>query len=288
MCLAVCKPSGVKPNWQALENGFYNNPHGAGFAVSTGRDVSIHKGFFTFTAFREAFEPFAKSNALIHFRFATHGLRDEGNCHPFAVNEGLAMIHNGILDIDTSEDRTKSDTYHYVQSVLKPLSKGDAKFYRRPHIRFMGAAAIGSNNKFAFLGKGGDFEVWNKAQGVEDGGCWYSNTGFRPKSFSIPKKWYQEEPKKKEWTSMEATLSLTDSEWGLDDSVSLDSGVVDSLSDADRGHWNDLIEQYGYTELELELAIESEGTKILEEFNKCYTESLMLKEVGDARKLRLR
>ncbi len=285
MCLAVCKPAGVKPDWPSLENGFFNNPHGAGFAVSTGRDVSIHKGFFTFTAFREAFEPFAKSNALIHFRFATHGLRDEGNCHPFAVNAGLAMIHNGILDIDTSADKTKSDTFHYVEAVLKPLAKSDRKFYRRDHIRFMGSAAIGSN-KFCFLGKGGDFEVWNKSLGLEEGGCWWSNTGFRPRAAVTVKPWYREDVKKKGriWSSLEASLSLG-AEWGVETDDSSDSG----LSPSDKSHWNDLIDQWGYTETELELAVESEGAEVLEEFNKYHTQSSMVKkEVGDAGELRLR
>ena len=99
------------------------------------------------------------------------------------------------------------------------------------------------------------------------------------------KPWYREDVKKKGrvWSSLEASLSL-EKEWGVETDSS-DSG----LSEADKGHWNDLVDQWGYTETELELAVESEGAEVLEEFNTYHTQSSMVKkEVGNVGQLRLR
>jgi len=178
MCLAIYKPSKVQPDWDALEEGFRCNSHGAGFAVAGGGSIHIHKGFFRFEEFAAAYRQFADKQSLVHFRLATHGSRDASMCHPFSVTPEIAMIHNGILPIDTSDDKDKSDTWHYVEYVLKPLAERDREFYSDNSIRFLGESAI-SGSKFAFLRADGDWCIWNDSDGHWRDDIWYSNGSYK-------------------------------------------------------------------------------------------------------------
>lgn len=177
MCLAVYKPSKVDPDWDALEEGFKCNSHGAGFAVAHKGQIEICKGFFTFDEFRRAYLPHAHKQAAIHFRLATHGERNEANCHPFSVTDEIAMIHNGILSIDTSDAKEMSDTWHYVEYVLKPLAAESRDFYSHGSIKFLGEAAI-NGSKFVFLRADGDWDIWNQTDGHWSGDIWYSNRSY--------------------------------------------------------------------------------------------------------------
>lgn len=189
MCLAIYKPSKVSIEWDALEEGFRCNSHGAGFVTVHEGRLTISKGFFTFEAFRAAYLPHERKQAAIHFRLATHGNQDEGNCHPFPVTDEIAMIHNGVLPIDTSDDKSRSDTWHYVEYVLKPLAAGSRDFYSHNSIKFLGEAAI-SGSKFVFLRADGDWGIWNQEEGHWADDIWYSNKSYhKPTGFaSWPKR----------------------------------------------------------------------------------------------------
>lgn len=177
MCLAVYKPSGTLPDWEAYAEGFRSNSHGAGFAAVDGGSVHIHKGFFSFDAFREAFQPFANLQAAVHFRLATHGNKDKDNCHPFLVTQQLALIHNGVLDIACDKDKAMSDTWHYATLILRPMAKRDRDFFLRPDVRFLGESAI-RDNKFVFLRADGQYGIWNEGSGHWRNDCWYSNRSY--------------------------------------------------------------------------------------------------------------
>lgn len=177
MCLAVYKPAGVLPDWEAYAEGFRCNSHGAGFAVVHDGNLIIRKGFFTFDAFRDALAPVSNLQAAVHFRLATHGNKDADNCHPFLVTDGLALIHNGILDIACDEDKTKSDTWHYATQVLRPMAERDPDFFDRPEVMFLGSAAI-RDNKFVFLRGDGKYAIWNESAGHWADDCWFSNRSY--------------------------------------------------------------------------------------------------------------
>jgi glutamine amidotransferase len=176
MCLAIYKPDGVEPDWDALEEGFRSNAHGAGFAVRT-ESVVIHKGFFTFDQFFTEYEPLCRHQALIHFRWATHGTKTPVNCHPFRITDELVMIHNGVLNIACDIDKSMSDTWHYVEHILRPMALRDRDFFLHDDVRFMGESAI-SGSKFAFLRDDGVFAIWNDSDGLWKNDTWYSNRSF--------------------------------------------------------------------------------------------------------------
>lgn len=178
MCLAIFSPKGVQVSKDSLDKGFDNNPHGAGFAYAKGDKLHLHKGFFKFDEFWEAYEPFANQAAVIHFRWATHGNTDDKNCHPFEICEGqFAVVHNGVIDIDRSNDKQMSDTFHFSDLVLTPvLQKME---FDNPAVKYLIEEAIGSFNKLVLLRKDGKHVIYNEKKGEWHKGAWFSNGGYK-------------------------------------------------------------------------------------------------------------
>jgi glutamine amidotransferase len=247
MCLAIYKASKVRPDWGALEEGFKCNSHGAGFAVAVDGSIQVHKGFFTFAEFARAYEPFADKQALVHFRLATHGARDAEMCHPFMVTDEIAMIHNGILPISTDDDQSKSDTWHYVEYILKPLAERDRDFYSDNAIKFLGEAAI-SGSKFCFLRADGDWAIWNSEDGHWKGETWYSNRSY-VKSIGFAR-WPKEETE---------TPALIDAHVSDDPG---ESRYYDTLSKSDQWDYEDCLE-VGFSAEELDEYIANDGASAL-------------------------
>jgi len=177
MCLAIYKPTETGPNWKAYETGIDSNPDGWGFAVIDKGELLTACGMGGFEEFRHNFEPFSHCQSIIHFRWATHGTKDETNCHPFFVDD-LAMIHNGIVNIDTASDLSRSDTWHFMEKVIAPMYRRDRDFFTRSEVIFnMELAHPGS--KFAFLRQDGKVAIWNEQHGItEKDGHWYSNEAY--------------------------------------------------------------------------------------------------------------
>lgn len=138
-----------------------------------------------FALFREHRD---KPDWAMHSRFKTHGDIDEKNCHPYKVmdiDEGdpidLYMMHNGVLSNAPNVDKSLSDTWHYVEYILKPMVKsaGIDILWENEHIQQMLQEHIGKTNKFLFM-RSDDTEypvlILNHASGVERNGMWLSNT----------------------------------------------------------------------------------------------------------------
>jgi predicted glutamine amidotransferase len=178
MCLAIYKPADTAPDWNAYENGHYTNDDSWGFAVVVNGDIITRCGLGKFEEFREAFEPYADRQAIIHFRWATHGSTTEANCHPFMVAADLAMIHNGVIRIKCNLHNDRSDTWHFNELVLKPMHQRDPEFFMRSDVIFSQELAHASS-KFCFLRADGTYEIWNAADGVwGKDGHWYSNDSY--------------------------------------------------------------------------------------------------------------
>jgi glutamine amidotransferase len=177
MCLAIYKPADTAPDWVAYKNGIDSNSDGWGFAVIDNGELLTACGMGGFEEFRHNLEPFGHCQAIIHFRWATHGKKDTTNCHPFFVDD-LAVIHNGIVNIDTKSDETKSDTWHFVDAVLTPMYHRDRDFFLRTDVIYTQELAH-YTSKFVFLRADGKHSIWNKEDGItEKDGHWYSNTAY--------------------------------------------------------------------------------------------------------------
>jgi hypothetical protein len=161
-----------------FKEAFDSNPHGAGFALARNGKVEIHKGFFSYRAFRKAWgrEQAAKYAALIHFRWATHGEQTAANCHPWQLDK-YAMIHNGVLPCHSTQQ--KSDTGHFNDDILMPLIKSGVT-PDNEGLRWLVEKSIGTGNKILIMDGNGKCTIFNEKIGHwnKDTGAWYSNYSY--------------------------------------------------------------------------------------------------------------
>jgi hypothetical protein len=180
MCIAIFKPKNKKIKEQTFRNSFIWHQDGAGFLVhdSKRNKLIVKKGFFTVEEFLEAYAPYENQSCVIHFRKATHGEKDAENCHPFLINKNLGFVHNGILSDIRQWDKKKSDTWHFGESVFKPMIKKYNDIWMFPTFRFLVEESIGKGNKFIMMNNKGDVKIFNEKIGFWDNGCWFSNSTY--------------------------------------------------------------------------------------------------------------
>jgi hypothetical protein len=126
MCLLiVCEPNST-PKATDLHAGACSNPHGFGFAIHTGdrviseRSMSAKKSIKRFLELRAQYPA---GYAMWHARYATHGVKNEQNCHPFIVggDERTYLAHNGVLDVAIPANDRRSDTRVFAEDTLPKL-----------------------------------------------------------------------------------------------------------------------------------------------------------------------
>jgi hypothetical protein len=184
MCIAIYKDKDVLISKETLEECYRSNPDGAGFMYVEDGKLSVHKGYFTFDSFYEAYQPHEESQAILHFRIKTHGPVDADNCHPFVINDDLAFVHNGVISGFGSN--AKSDTLEFNASILQPLVEkygNDIMF--DDSIKTLVESKIGYS-KLIFLDNNGRYDIFNEHKGVWDGEVWFSNHSYKPTPVSKP------------------------------------------------------------------------------------------------------
>jgi glutamine phosphoribosylpyrophosphate amidotransferase len=79
MCIIVYKPKGIEmPDKDTLKECWNCNSDGAGFAVSDGEKITVHKGYMKFKKLYRALHliDLKDYDTIIHFRIGTSGLKD--------------------------------------------------------------------------------------------------------------------------------------------------------------------------------------------------------------------
>jgi hypothetical protein len=202
MCIAIYKPKDKVLSLATLKECYTSNPDGAGFMYAENKKLHIEKGFFSFQSFYDAFKKHENKQAVIHFRIKTHGKIDTTNCHPFAVNNAIGFVHNGI--ISGFGDANHSDTIGFNQSILQPLvSKwGNLALFQDPIIDLI-EGRIGYS-KLVFLDRHGNHKIMNEHKGTWDDGVWYSNDSYKP--YVAPVTTYDWKDSKYDWKKNVTTI----------------------------------------------------------------------------------
>lgn len=202
MCIAIYKPEDKVLSLATLKECYTSNPDGAGFMYAENKKLHIEKGFFSFQSFYDAFKKHETKQAVIHFRIKTHGKIDTTNCHPFAVNNAIGFVHNGI--ISGFGDANHSDTIGFNQSILQPLvSKwGNLALFQDPIIDLI-EGRIGYS-KLVFLDRHGNHKIMNEHKGTWDDGVWYSNDSYKP--YVAPVTTYDWKDSKYDWKKNVTTI----------------------------------------------------------------------------------
>ncbi len=180
MCIIIVKPADSPlPSKETLDICMTNNPDGAGYMYRRKKVVHIVKGFFDIEALWKSLQAVKDEDVCIHFRWATHGEVDRGNCHPFPVTGSvqemrhtrshtrMAIAHNGIIHGVTAS-KLISDTMMFIKhmdkskSIESQLLKDDGKF------------CVFTEHKSYLIG---DF--------IYEKGCYFSNDDFREVNYYL-------------------------------------------------------------------------------------------------------
>ena len=186
MCLlVVCEPNSI-PNADDLHAGACSNPHGFGFAIVVGdqiiseRSMSAKKNIARFIELREQYPD---GYAMWHARYATHGVKNEQNCHPFMVggSELTYLAHNGVLDVTIPDGDKRSDTRILAEDIL-PKIGGIASLDDDTVWTMVSKWAGGSKIAIINLDPAGKhpFYLINENLGTwDDTGVWWSNSSHK-------------------------------------------------------------------------------------------------------------
>jgi hypothetical protein len=181
MCLIIHKPKGliIPPKW--LDEAIIQNPDGWGVMGAKDGRLQISRGM-KMKKLHKAVEMHGDVELFVHLRFATHGKKNVENCHPFVIcGNRFAMMHNGILDVDTKSNENLSDSWHFANGILSPALE-ELDFDQKTASAV--GDVVGRSNKLAVLCHDGRSMIINKDMGDEKDGFWLSNI------YSIePRKW---------------------------------------------------------------------------------------------------
>lgn len=190
MCLIVSRPAEAIFPIEQLEVAHFSNPHGVGFMWPGRSRLQIEKIAVpkNFNQVGDLYENVLKRSAgkplAIHFRWATHGLKDMENTHPYKILDkkksgiDLYMMHNGIIPRVGTYDSDFSDTWHYVHDHLLEVLTDYPDLIWAAWFQDEIGKAIGANNKLLFMDNEGKQAFINYKQGhlAKDTGCWLSNS----------------------------------------------------------------------------------------------------------------
>jgi hypothetical protein len=247
MCVIAYKPAELPVNMEVLKHCWDQNSDGAGLMFAENGKLKVAKGFMKWRSLkrylkRRGLDSLADLPVVFHFRIATHGSVTERNCHPFKINENLAMMHNGVIrNVDNmigTEDISDSEFFanRYVRDAFSFIGVADLK--EGQPINELYDLYIGAS-KLLFMDNNGEIAIVNERAGTwlkfglgKD--WWFSNThwqalvkptkkttGFQPTvsyegDFRIVEVWEQGRKVVKKYSKKTGVLHSTSySQYGL-------------------------------------------------------------------------
>lgn len=195
MCIIVAKPAGVAiPSEKTFESCFTSNKDGIGISYARqGERPVIHKGFANVKKLMRVLDISnitPEHNLVVHFRFATHGKKDQGNCHPFPLcssfedmrllhcSADCTIAHNGVFS-GMPQSEKFSDTMKFIGGILSSnevMQNLDSK-----SVKELIRGYCGFGSKLAFLRESGISLVGDYQ---EEAGVYYSNHQYKTYNYS--------------------------------------------------------------------------------------------------------
>jgi glutamine amidotransferase len=131
-----------------------------------------------------------------HARYATHGVKNELNCHPFKVageEYDTYLAHNGVLDILIPKDDKRSDTRILAEELLPRL--GGVSALDDDYVYdLLSAWSRGSKVAVMTNDPSAKYKLYiinENAGSWDDKGIWWSNTSYKSTPIVKP---YEYEP----------------------------------------------------------------------------------------------
>lgn len=183
MCLITLSRKGKLLDEERFLASLTHNGDGMGIMTFSEGTARIHK----FMGKTPELYQFYKQHAegiphAFHHRFATHGNKNYEMLHPFRVLSkdrhgiDLYLMHNGVMSNISTPIKGKSDTWHFVHSVLRPMLKDNPDNLYNDGFKKAIEMAIGGGNKLVFLDSRGRWTVINRKAWTEKDDFLFSNT----------------------------------------------------------------------------------------------------------------
>jgi glutamine amidotransferase len=183
MCLIFRKPAGSEVDFQTFASAYRVNSDGFGLMYASKGRVHAIRGLYTLDESWDLYNQHKHRKLAVHFRYATHGAVNLGNCHPFQVLDkdqhgmDLYMMHNGVIQGLDHIPKNLSDTRVFVDHILRPKLleyTGEAIF--KAELRAALGKDLGKFNRLLFMDGRGRTSIVNWDAGVERAGTWFSNS----------------------------------------------------------------------------------------------------------------
>lgn len=201
MCIIIIKKQGVElPKQEWLDNSERTNRDGIGvcYKKADRSEVVIKKDFVNATTLGVWLKDniVKEDDLIIHFRFATHGIKDVGNRHPFPISKDkkllreanlvcrMALTHNGVISQHSGHQKF-SDTQKFVLGIMSDDAVKNN--LNSPAIRKMIGDYIGSD-KLAILDNEGTVYLWGEF--IREEGLLFSNSGYKATERVIQYNWW--------------------------------------------------------------------------------------------------
>lgn len=195
MCILIKHPANTVFTDELLLDFYQHNPDGFGAVYAEDGKLVVIKTLGKPDEIKAIYQETLKGReCIIHYRMKTHGDIDMDNCHPYRVTDDIWMAHNGILSTGNANDKTKSDTWHFIRNVLRPALTANPNLILDPEYQNFLGSMIGNSNKFGFVRSDGEIVIINEQAGVEFVNAWLSNTyAWTPSKFGFRSS-YQNQP----------------------------------------------------------------------------------------------
>lgn len=164
MCLIIQAEPGIEISRELMDD--FASRNNDGFGVMWVENNKIHAEKFGPTEMDRLYPMYEQLKDKLHFihlRMRTHGDVSAEMAHPYYCGFGIWLMHNGILPTKPEHAKEKSDTWHFINDILKPLfasSKNPHSLLRTEFFADILNRYIGSNNRIV-LGDRGGFVIFN-------------------------------------------------------------------------------------------------------------------------------
>lgn len=185
MCLLIHKPADAEMSNELILDVYTKNNDGFGIMFAENGKIEVIKTLASPEEIIKLYDEHCIGReCILHFRMQTHGDVDLDNCHPYRVTDDIWMAHNGVLSCSNPVDPKKSDTWHFIEYILRPILQSDPEKLFDEDFQDFISSTIGGSNKFGFMCADGRTVILNERSGVHHMGMWLSNTyAWSPSKF---------------------------------------------------------------------------------------------------------
>lgn len=177
MCVLIHKPAGVAvPDTLIQAAAIYNadgwgvmgRTAGGEIVVERHVDVDASRAIEFLAAHRD-------SELAIHLRRKTFGAVSACNAHPFEIDPGIYLMHNGSFQLPMGNP-AYSDTWYLVHEILRPLARDYPGLLTDPAFaRLLDSVVPADNRLVLFDAEKAVFHIVNREAGIDYAGLWISS-----------------------------------------------------------------------------------------------------------------